>query len=132
MRTLALFLILLLAGCAGMSGMTQPLHAPVAVTNEDSAVKAYRVAHEAIDEANAALNALNITIGNNAASGVWTKEQAQDYLDQSKAQGKKLDVAREALRFGNLADANTQAELVKTLLLNLQRKVAAEARKAPK
>jgi len=125
-----LFLIPLLAMLAGCPSMTQPLHAPVEATAESPAQKATRLAHASIDEANAALTAFNVTIGNNAAAGIWTKAQAQEALDQSKELGKGLDVAREAMRLGDITSAATQAELVKKLLITLQRKVAEKARDA--
>ena len=126
--TSALLIIMaLLAGCTMLQNMTQPLHAPVAVENEDAMVRAYRLAHATVDEANAALTVLNRTIGNNAASGVWTKAHAQHYLDQSKEKGKDLDKAREALKLGNIASAQTQAEAVKKLVIALQKEVARRA-----
>jgi len=116
----------LMGGCAVVQGLTQPLHGDKAVTTEAPAVRAARVA---IDEANAYLTALNKVIGDNAATGVWTKEQAQVYLDESKAYGKRVDNARELLRGGLLTDAQSQAEVVKALILTLHKRVAEAARK---
>lgn len=121
----ALLALLILPGCAEL---TAPLHAPTAVANEAPAAQAQRLTREAIDEANAALTALNRTITQNAGD-VWSKAQAQAYLDQSKALGARVDQAREALRLGNLAEAKNQAELVKQAILALHAKAAAEARK---
>ena len=126
---LAVLLLAFTVGCGTVGGLTRPVHAPTTIENEAPMAKALRLAHIAIDEANAALTALNVTIGNNAAAGVWTKDQAQGYLDLSKMYGAKVDAAREALRLGNVADATSQAELVKTFILMLHKKVAEEARK---
>ena len=124
-----LVLFVCLTGCAATAGMFQPLHTPVAVENEDAAVKAYRLAHNAIDEANAELTSLNRVIASNATAGVWTKSQAQGYLNQSKDFGKKVDKAREAMRLGDLNDANVQATALKALIVQLQIEVAKKARK---
>lgn len=131
MKKLAALLLImpLLGGCPAVTGIFQPLHTNVVVENEDAAVKAYRLAHEAIDEANSILFAVDKTIGNNAEAGVWTKAQAQAYLDQSKDYGKKLDKAREMMRVGNLADAKSQADAIKSFVLILQKEVAKAARK---
>lgn len=115
-------LALLIAGC----GLTAPLHDPDKAATESTAVNAARVA---IDEGNALLTAVNRTIGANVEAGVWTKSQAQAYLDESKALGKRLDQAREALRLGDIRDARAQADAVKALITALHARVAAEARR---
>lgn len=120
-----LALVFALGGCVS----TAPLQTPAVIENESPAAKALRLAHVAVNEANAALTALNNVIGSNAEAGVWTKAQAQGYLDQSKEYGKKVDGARAALRLGNLTEARSQAELVKSMILLLHRKVAEQARK---
>jgi len=115
-----------LGGCGLMQAASQPVHGEKAVTTEAPALRAARVA---IDEANASLVGLNTVIGQNVESGVWTKAQGQGYLDESRAAGRRLDGAREALRGGLLLDAKSQAEAVRLLVLTLHKRVAAEARK---
>jgi outer membrane biogenesis lipoprotein LolB len=132
MRTVAYrFLFCLIVASTLLSGCisTAPLQAPVVIDNESPQAKALRLAHVAVNEANAALTALNNVIGDNAESEVWTKEQAQAALDESKAYGKTIDRARAALALGDLSEAKTQADLAKTLILALHKRVAQEARK---
>lgn len=123
MKTLliALALIIPLAGC----GITEPLHGPDAKVTESAEVHAARTA---IDEANAILEAVNQVIGDNAAAGVWTKVQAQGYLDQSKDLGKRLDEARGFLRLGNPAEAQARTQAIKTAILALQLEISKRAR----
>ena len=119
-----LIVLSLAAGCETFQAATQPL--PRAESSEPAPVKAARLA---IDEANAALIGLNVVIGDNVAAKVWTPDQAQTYLDESKAAGGKLDRAREVLRAGLPLDARSQAEAVRALVIALHRQVAAAARK---
>jgi len=121
-----LALAALLSGCGTWQALTQPVHGDKAVTTEAPAVRAARVA---IDEANASLTGLNNVIGQNVEAKVWTKAQAQAYLDQSKDYGKKVDDARDFLRGGLLTEAKSQADAAKSLILILHTRVAAEARK---
>lgn len=118
----ALALAIGLPGCAFFA----PLHAPVAV---DSVAGAQRAAQHAVDEANALRISINRVIEQNVRDGVWTPAQAQDYLDESKALGRRVDEARELLRLGDWANAQDRAEATRKLLLALQRKVAEQARK---
>lgn len=122
---ITLVLTVLLAGCVS----TAPLQTPVVVENESTEAKALRLAHVAVNEASAALTALNNVIGSNAESGVWTKAQAQSYLDTSKEYGKQVYRARVLLSMGNPLEARTQAELVKSMIMILHKKVAEAARK---
>ena len=55
--------------------------------------------------------------------------QAQGYLNESKAAGKKVDDARNLLRLGFVNEAKTEAEAIKVVLIVLQRRIATEARK---
>ena len=121
-------LLLALAIAAAMlasCGTTAPLHDPERISTESPEITAARTA---IDEANGILIAVNNRIGDNAAAEVWTKAEAQGYLDRSKELGKKLDQARELLRLGNPADAQAQAVAIKTLILALQTEIAKRAR----
>lgn len=115
----------ILTGCAAMSGFTDPVHqAPTAeqAAAETPAEKAKRLAHSAIDEANVALLALGNVIDQNIDAQFWTKAQAQAYQDKKVDFGKKVDAARELLRLGDPAGAQSQAEAVRRLIIELQRK----------
>jgi hypothetical protein len=128
---LAVFVAACVASCAGggLPGVsTQPLHAPVVVENEDAAVKAFRLARNSVDEANADLTALNRVIASNATAGIWTKSQAQGYLNRSKDFGKQVDQARAALLVGDLNDATVKAAAIKALIVQLQLELAKAAR----
>ena len=120
--------VLLMGGCAGGGPNIQPVHAPVVVDNENAAVKAFRLARDGIDEANAQLTSINRVIAANAKAGVWTKDQAQGYLNQTKAFGKDVDKARAAMLVGDLNDASVRAAAIKALILQLQLEVAKMAR----
>ncbi|MDH4172140.1 MAG: hypothetical protein OEW90_05000 [Betaproteobacteria bacterium] len=117
----AMSMILTLPAC---KSFTEPVHG---VTSTES--KAVAAARNAIDEANVLLASVNKVIGDNAAAGVWTKAQAQGWLDETKAAGKKVGEARELLRAGLVVDAQTQAEAIRRVILAIQKRIAAEARK---
>lgn len=128
---LPLLFLMALYGCAVMEGLTSPLHKQPTAEQEAAetpAQKALRLAHATIDEANAALLSLDKVINDNFDNQVWTKAEAQGYLDQSVKFGKQLDKAREALRLGDLTGAQQQAEALRNLIITLQRKAAAGAR----
>lgn len=110
------WLLLLLVGCAAL--------------HEQQSTKPQDIARVAVDEANAALTALNRVISSNVKNGVWTKPQAQSFLDTSKEYGKQVDRAREALRLGDFTDAEARAKTVKALIIVLQRKVAEAGRQS--
>lgn len=129
----AAVLALALSGCAVMSGITDPLHAPqtdAQAATETPAQKAVRVARQTIDEANGALIALNTIIKSNVHDQVWTPDEGQSRLNQTKKAGVDLDKARELLRLGNVTGAQAQAELIRTLLIELQRQAAAASRQS--
>ena len=115
-----------LAGCETAKALLQPLHSEQAVATEAPALRTARIA---VDEANASLTALNIVIGQNAETMVWTKAEAQAVLVVSKGYGERVDKARELLRGGLLTDAQSQAEAVKALILTLHKRAAEAARK---
>jgi len=123
--SLVIALLVSVGAGVGCSSFTEPL-ARSATSTESSAVAAVR---RVIDEGYATLTSLNRVIASNAREGVWTKSQAQSYLNQTREVGGKLDKARDALALGDIADAKNQAELTRVLLVELQRRVAAEARK---
>jgi hypothetical protein len=121
--------MLMLAGCPNGAGLNvQPLHAPVVVDSEDAVVKSFRVARNTIDETNAELTALNRVIKANVTARIWTPDQGQGYLNRSKAFGKDVDKAADALLLGNLNDATVRAAAVKALIMQLQLEVAKAAR----
>ena len=118
-----------LSGCPDSAWLnTQPLHTPVVIDNEDAVVKAFRLARNTVDEANADLTAMNRVIKANVAAGVWTPDQAQGYLDRSKAFGRDVDKAQDALLLGDLNDATVRAAAIKALIMRLQLEVAQAAR----
>lgn len=86
------------------------------------------IAQAAINEANATLTAINSTIASNVKEGIFTKAEAQDYLNQSISYGKRVDQAKALLDSGNISDAKTQADILQSLILSLQRKVAEKVR----
>lgn len=118
-RFLLYYTLILLAGCAavGLAPVSsQKPHTP------------QEIAQAAINEANATLTAINNTIASNVKEGIFTKTEAQDYLNQSIAYGKRVDQAKALLDSGNISDAKTQADILQSLILTLQRKVAEKAR----
>lgn len=122
---LALACCLTLTACpGGIRPLHDPDKAPVVQTDAERAISAARTS---IDEANGALLAFDAVIDSNIDNKIWDKKTAQDYLDQSKAAGKRVTQAREALRLGNVTDAKGQAEAVKKLIIELQRQVAKRA-----
>ena len=68
-------------------------------------------------------------IRGNIKDQIWTKEQAQSYLDKVKLYRKDVDRAQEAVDAGNFITANGQANAVRSLIVILHREVAAQARK---
>lgn len=133
---LLVLLVMCLSACAAVTGLFEPLHAPQAKqesaveTPEQKMQKALKVTQDAIDEANALLISIKKTIGQNVHNKVWTSSEGQNYLDETRKVDTKLDQAREALRLGNMTDAQAQAEAVKQLILALQRRIAEAARQS--
>lgn len=121
---LALAVVLGLSGCETVKSMADPLRS--SASKEAPAVAAARTV---IDEGYALLTAVNKVIGENVSAGVWSKAQAQDYLDRSREMRIRLDSARDMLRAGDPLNAKNQAELIRTAILALQKRIAADARK---
>lgn len=117
-------LVFVLSGCPAVTGGA--VHSKP--STESTVVAGARTA---VDEANAALTALNNVIGQNVVDGVWTKPQAQTYLDKSKAFGKQADDARALLRAGDPLKAENQAKLLRQAILVLHKEVAQQARSKP-
>lgn len=118
----AVCLTLAMSGC----GMFEPLRSqPTAAVEDPITAEARRV----IDEGFALVTASNRAITANKRAGVWTDAQAKPYEDESIAARRMLNEARNLLRRKLPRDAQAQAELVRTALLSLQARIAAEARK---
>ncbi len=127
----ALLLAFALSGCAVTDGLFKPLHqeqTEAQAAAETPQQRAFRIAHAVIDEANVLLLAFDTVIGDNIDNRIWTKAQAQKYQDQAVAAGDNLERARELLRLGDPASAQAQAEAIKTIIIQLQREIAAAAR----
>lgn len=127
-----LLFVALLGGCQTLG--LAPIHkAPTAEQQaaETPAQKAERLARTALDEANATLTAINITIKQNvqAVPPLFTKAEAQDYLNESKKYGKQLDDVADLIVVGKFGDAQTQAAAIQKVLTILQQKVIAKVRK---
>ena len=118
-----LALALFLPGCAIFG---EPV-GQIAVPKDISEVG--QQAANAVNEAYVALIAANNLIKSNVDAGIYTKEQAQRYLDRSKVARLKVDAAKAAFDATDYTSAVSQANITKTLLLALQREVAAQARK---
>lgn len=122
---LILALTFLPAACA-LLGPVEPL-APASVPT--TLPEAGRQAQAAINEANLALTAAANVIGSNVKEKIWTKTQAQGYLDRVRDYAKRVDRAQELVRLGDFTQGKNQAQAVRSLILVLHREVAAAARK---
>lgn len=130
---LGLVAILCGGGCDVMNAAVKPLHsAPsadqLAKEQDNAALKASRLARNALDEANTALIAFDTVIKNNSREKVWEYAQAKSYLEQSKDYGKKITAGYKMVAAGNFGDAKTQADLITKALMALQREAAAAAK----
>lgn len=121
-----LFAIPILAALGGCQ-LFAPLHKQTSTVGMTVVRQAERAARVAVDEANAALTALNRTIATNVKEGIWTKERAQEALNESKIQGARVDAAASALVAGLYLDAQNQAELAKKVITTLHKKAAEKA-----
>jgi hypothetical protein len=126
MKKLVLVVLLtILPGCA-LLGPVEPV-APIGVPS--TLPEAGKQAQNAINEANVGLAAAANVIAANVRDGIYTKAQAQAYLDQVKDYARKIDRAQEAVKLGDFSSAQGQADAVRSLILILHREVAAQARK---
>jgi soluble cytochrome b562 len=89
-------------------------------------------AQASINEANLALTAAANVIAQNVKDRIWTKAQAQGYLDKVRTYANQVDRAQQLVRLGDFAGGKTQAEAVKALIIVLHREAAAAARKDAK
>ena len=126
MRTfLALFVAIALSGCA-LVGQVEPLSTMSVPATLPEAGKQAQVA---VNEANLALTAAANVIAANVKDGIWTKAQAQGYLDKVKDYAKQVDRAQELVRLGQFDLGKSQADAVRAVILILHREIAAQARK---
>jgi soluble cytochrome b562 len=129
MKTLLAVIALaaMIGGCGlmGPGGLFPSTDIPVSPTLSPAA----QAAQKAINEANVTLAATANVIAQNVTDGIWTKPEAQSYLDKVKDFAKKTDAAQVLLNGGDILNAKNQAELLKSLILTLHREVAAKARK---
>lgn len=124
MRVLLLCLALVLPGCQ-LFGTVEPVSTrPITSAAEQ--------AQNAVNEANLGLTAAANVIAANVKDRIWTKQQAQPYLDKVKDYARQVDRAQELIRLGQFDSARTQAEAVRALIVVLHREVAAKAREEVK
>jgi len=123
--TAILFAVALLSlqGCPGLTEVKPVYEAP----GEKQLTKANQ-AQISINEVRALLTGFNQAIAQNVRAKVWTKPQAQGYLDQSKALRSNLDKVQAMLDLGDISNANTQRALIMAGILSLQRRAAATGR----
>ena len=126
MKQLILALVLAVLPACAFVGPVEPV-APIAVPTTLPA--AGKQAQNAINEANIDLTAAASVINANIKDAIWTKAQAQAYLDKVRDYSKRVDRAQEAVRLGDFGSAKGQVEAVRSLILILHREVAAQARK---
>lgn len=118
MRVILLSLSLLLASC-GLFGPVEPVG------------KAFTPAEQAqlaVNEANLALTAAANVVAGNVKDRIWTKAQAQGYLNKIRDYARDVDRAQELIRLGSFELGKSQAELTKSLIIILHREIAAKAR----
>ena len=118
MRALVLTLLVTIGGC-GIFGPTEPV---------GKASTPAEQAQLAVNEANLSLTAAANVVAGNLKDRVWTKAQAQGYLDKIKDLSHQVDRAQELIRLGDFTQGKTQAEVVKAALIILHREIAAKAR----
>jgi len=118
-------MLFLMQGC-GVFGPVQPTPGAAAAT---ALPEAGKQAQLAINEANVTIAAAAAVIRGNITDQIWTKAQAQGYLDKVKSYRKDVDRAQEALDAGSFVTAQGQANAVRSLIVILHREVAAQARK---
>lgn len=133
----ALTAALLLSGC-GLFGDTKPVidGVPDSCKVTDLKTKAVTIdalcaaAFDAINQANVLLFAIDRQILARVNEGIWTKEQARPFADESGKAGEQVDQLLKVFNSRDFLSAKSQAEAFKKLLLLLEKRVAAAARKA--
>lgn len=120
MRVLACSLALFLAGCQ-LFGPIEPVSTRPITTPAEQA-------QNAVNEANLGLTAAANVVAGNVKDRIWTKAQAQPYLDKIKDYAQQVDRAQELIRLGEFGAGKTQAEATRALIVILHREIAAKAR----
>jgi hypothetical protein len=117
------------AGCAVFTDPVSQKNPAVCAQIAATAQPVCNEAGQAFLKAEGLLIAVNQTIKQNADARLWTKDQAQSYLDRSKAARLKLDAAYDVFKSGDYGAALSQANLTNTLLQALLTEVAREQAK---
>lgn len=122
----ALFLSLALVGCQTVGGMFEPVFEPKPVEKVQDVTE---LVQDILIEANVSRAAVNRTIRDRAKNKLWDDATAQKYLDMSKDYRGKIEKAQKLLDAGNVLDAKSEAELVRSLIEKLTAEVARQANK---
>jgi hypothetical protein len=122
MRYLVLVLALALPGCALFTPVQQ-LSVPSSLSDTG------KEAAKLINEAKVDLIAANNTIASQTQAGLMSKSDAQAFAVRVDEYWAKVKQAEALLGSGQDLAAKGQAQLLSTLLLELQKQVAAKARK---
>ena len=117
-RSLFAALTLSLAGC-GLLGISEPI---------GKASTPAEQAQLAVNEANLSLTAAANVVAGNVKDRIWTKEQAQGYLNKIRDYARDVDRAQDLVRAGQFELGKSQAELTKSLIIILHREIAQKAR----
>lgn len=116
--------LIFLAGCAQLG------FSPAGTIKVDQKLSPEAQAiQKSINEINIDLNAAAKTIDQDALGGVLTKEQAKSLIEKVKEARDAVDQAQAYLDVGNLGDANQRLKIEKNISLEIQRALAAQARK---
>lgn len=115
MRWLLIGLLALLPACG-------TLYVPLP-SSESSVAGPAAKAQAAINEANALLTAINAAIKEQVEAKVMPPEEAQQWLDRSKALGRRVDELQALVRLGEADLRDIEAQ--KRLIFELQRELHA-------
>lgn len=128
----ALVAAAVLAGCALFQSYQAPVSTKAPVVCESFTGDAVSVCVQVGDilvKGYVTVAAIDQDIAKTAPTGIWTKAQAQGYLDQAKDARKKLDATWDVYATGNYQAALDQANVTDTLITALEKKIAADAAK---
>ena len=116
MRAILLSLSVLLASCS--------VFGPVHETPAKPLTPIQR-AQQSLNEANAILTAVNLTIKQQVEDKAISKADAQSFLDEAKSLGRQVDLAQDSLKLGvgDLTTPETQLELVRGLQRRLHQRI---------
>lgn len=87
-----------------------------------------QTAQATINETNILLTATANVVAQNLKDGVYTKAEAQSYLDKVKSLASQVDTAQALIRVGDMT-AMDKTKLIQQAVVVLHREVAARARK---